>query len=240
MNETIIQVDSAVNFNLGPHLDTVDDGNDDGKDLYYPRINNRGECIVLDYLDNAQTQRTVKQLESTFKRLNYHFQHHPNLNNKQTLKLLDAQVGQSAIDSCFLFILTTSCREVISCANQTRIKSDLLIDSLNGKNSKSLAGKPKIVIIQEFNQHRLICDGGNDRLPKPCLIPTYADMLIYTFRGGSPIFLQTLCSIMRQHSNNNNNKFDLVKQLTMVTNVVHERTGTIPEMFSTTIKLIRI
>lgn len=81
----------VLSFPSGPHLDTVDDGNDDGEDLYYPRINNRGECIVLDYLDNAQTQRTVKQLESTFKRLNYHFQHHANLNNKQTLKLLDAQ-----------------------------------------------------------------------------------------------------------------------------------------------------
>lgn len=137
-------------------------------------------------------------------------------------------------------ILTTSYREVIECKHgKTRIKPEILVNKLNGRNCKSLAGKPKILVIQELRNKQLTSDSGNEQQTKRHHIPTHADMLIYTFRGDSPIFPQTLCATLLENSSQVNS-VDLVSQLTMVTNAVHQQTGIVPEMFSTLIKLIRM
>ncbi|XP_075679010.1 uncharacterized protein LOC113796990 isoform X1 [Dermatophagoides pteronyssinus] len=228
-----IQVDSAINLNfdnLVPDQHCMDNNN-----LYYSN-RNRGRCILLDYLADVRSESTVRLLQSTFGKLNYQFECYRGWNDRQTLQLLNQGLKDESFDSLIVLILTTSCRQVIECANRTRINSHIIVNKLNGKFCKPFAGKPKVIMIQEYC-NKLASDGPTIDQHHQYMIPSHADMLIYTYRGKSQLFWPTLCSTLVTKTTDS---LDLVKQLTMVTKCIHQQTGIITEMFSTLIKLFRI
>lgn len=206
---------------------------------------NRGTCLIFNqihfYMEEPRegSERDAKAVESTFKSLGFAVRTHHDLTVAQLFNVLESESRQRSrhqYEDCFVCcIMTHGDKGNTLAAKDASYSLGNVIDIFNSTRCPSLAGKPKIFIIQacrgdEDDHGALAIDSTGASYTK--LIPCYSDILIcwsttmgmVSYRNPSQgsWFIQELCKCLSEKAVPRPRQFtyDFVTIMTLVAKTV--------------------
>jgi hypothetical protein len=219
--------------------------------MYNMKHQNRGKCIILNHKsydpkcqlnERRGTEADAKALYTCFRSLDFDVILYNDTTAQDIGIILDkASKDDHSNNDCIIVCVLTHGEQGSLWAHDTKYSTDLIFNKFKGDVCPSLAGKPKIFIIQACQGDKLdpgvairaldVTDAGT----LSYRIPTFADFLIcystipgyYSWRNttNGSWFVQALTQVLGEHSN----QLDLMTILTMVNRkVAYEFESNVP------------
>lgn len=127
-----------------------------------------GKCIIInnykfenDFLERKGSDIDADELLNTFRQLNYKIESHEDISSHQIIEVIDtlSQQDHSRYSSVVICILSHGGLRSVYGVDEFPVPVRNLTEKFTGSNCKSLAGKPKLFVVQA-------CRGGKEQVVK--------------------------------------------------------------------------